>query len=62
MLILDSYVTHTKNLVATEMAREAGVVMVSLTIHRLQSLDVAVFGPCRKTSDNMASRRNINVA
>ena len=27
MLIFDSHVTHTKNLAATEMAREAGVVM-----------------------------------
>ena len=29
MLILDGHVTHTKNLVAIEMAREAGVVMVT---------------------------------
>ena len=29
MLILDSHVTHTKNLAATDMARDAGVVMVS---------------------------------
>ena len=47
MLIRDSHVTHTQNLAATEMAREAGVFMVSLpshTTHRLQSLDVAFFG------------------
>ena len=47
MLILDSHVTHTKNLAATEMAREAGVVMVSLpqdTTHILQPLDLAFFG------------------
>ena len=48
VLILDGHVTHTKNLVATEMAREAGVVMVSLPphmTHRLQPLDVAFFAP-----------------
>ena len=48
VLILDSHVTHTKNLAATEMAREAGVVMVSLpphTTHRFQPLDGAFFGP-----------------
>ena len=38
MFILDSYVTHTKNLVATKMAREAGVMKVSHTIHRLPPL------------------------
>ena len=30
VLILDSHVTHTKNLAATNTARDAGVVMVSL--------------------------------
>ena len=38
MLIFDSHVTHAKSLAATEMAREAGVFMVSLlpnTAHRL---------------------------
>ena len=42
VLILDSHVTHTKNLAATDMAQEAGVVMVSLpphTTHRFQPLD-----------------------
>ena len=46
MLILDSHVTHTKNLAATDMSREAGVVMVSLpphTTHRFQPLDGAFF-------------------
>ena len=55
MLILDSHVTHTKNLAATEMSREAGVVMVSLpphTTHRLQSLDVVFFGPFGKYCDD----------
>ena len=33
MFILDSHVTHTKNVAATDMAREAGVVMVSLPPH-----------------------------
>ena len=48
MLILDSHVTHTKNLAVTDMARKAGVVMVSLpphTTHRFQPLDGAFFGP-----------------
>ena len=47
MLILDSHVTHTKNLAAADMVREAGVVMVSLpphTTHRFQPLDWAFFG------------------
>ena len=55
MLILDSHVTHTKNLAATDMAVEAGVAMVSLpphTTHRLQPLDVAFFGPFGKYCDD----------
>ena len=51
MFILDSHVTHTKNLAATDMAREAGVVMVSLpphTTHRFQPLGGAFFGPFGK--------------
>ena len=50
----DSHVTHTNNLAATDMAREAGVVMVSLpphTIHRFQSLDGAFFGSFGKYYD-----------
>ena len=41
MFILDSHVTHTKNLAATDMALEAGVAMVSRpphTTHRFQPL------------------------
>ena len=44
MLILDSHVTHTKNLAATDIAREAGVATVSFpphTTHRFQPLDGA---------------------
>ena len=55
MLILDSHVTHTQNLAATEMAREAGVFMVSVpshTTHRLQSLDVAISGSFGKYYDD----------
>ena len=51
MLILDSHVTHTKNLAATDMTRKAGVVMVSLPpfmTHRFQPLDGAFFGPFGK--------------
>ena len=36
MFILDSYVTHTKNLLATNVAREAGVGLVSLPPHTTQ--------------------------
>ena len=43
MLILDSHVTHTKNMAATDMARKAGVVMVSLPPHRVQPLVGAFF-------------------
>ena len=53
MLILDSHVTHTKNLAATEMARDAGVVMFSHpphTTHRFQLWDVAFFGPFANTT------------
>ena len=35
VLILDSHVTHRKNLAATEMAREAGVVMFHFRHTRL---------------------------
>ena len=55
MLILDSHVTHTKNLAATEMDGEVGVVMVSLTphtTHRFQPLDGAFFGPFGKYYDD----------
>lgn len=48
LLILDGHVSHTHNLKALEMAREAGVIMLSLpshTTHRMQPLDVAFFRP-----------------
>ena len=48
VLVLDGHVTHTKNLAAIQLVRDAGVVMVSLpphTTHKLQPLDVAFFGP-----------------
>ena len=51
MFIVDSHVTHTKNLAATGMARAAGVVMISLpphTTHRFQLLDGAFFGSFSK--------------
>ena len=53
MVKLDCHVT--KNLAATEMAREVEVVVVLLpphTIHRLQPLDVAFFGPFGKYYDD----------
>ena len=55
MLILDSHVIHTKNLVAIDIAREAGVALVSLPSHttnRFQSLDGAFFGPFGKYYDD----------
>ena len=54
VFILDSHVNHTKNLAAADMAREAGVGMVSLpphTTHRFQPLDGAFFGPFGKCYD-----------
>ena len=72
MVIRDSHVTHTKNLAATEMAREAGVVMVDDSPSPAFGWDIfrTVWEilrcciedvddrTCRQTSDNMASRRN----
>ena len=55
MLILDSHVTHTQSLAATEIAREAGVVMVSLPLHmirRFQPFGGAFFGPFGKYYDD----------
>jgi len=55
VLILDGHVSHTKNLAALEMARSAGVVLVSLpphTTHRLQPLDVGFFGPLSRYYDD----------
>ena len=60
MLILDSHVTHTKNLAATDMTREPRVAMVSLppyTTHRFQPLDGAFFGPFRNDALKMWMRR-----
>lgn len=48
LLVVDGHVSHTQNLKALEMARNAGVVMLSLpshTTHRMQPLDVAFFRP-----------------
>lgn len=48
LLIVDGHVSHTHNLKALQMARDAGVVMLSLpshTTHRMQPLDVAFFRP-----------------
>jgi hypothetical protein len=44
--LLDGHSTHTKNLQALKMAREHGVILLSLpghTMHRLQPLDVSFF-------------------
>ena len=51
MLILDSHVTHTKNLAATDIAREAGAATVSFPphmTHRFQPLG----GPFGKNYDD----------
>ena len=63
MLILNSHVTHTKKLAATDMAREAGVVMVSLpphTTHRFQPLDGAFFGPFGNNALRMWMREHVD--
>ena len=55
MLVLDSHVTHTKNLAAPGMVREAAVVMVSIsphTTHRPQPLDGAFFWTVWKYYDD----------
>ena len=47
LLILDGHCSH-KSLEAIELARNSGIVMITLpphTTHRLQALDVSVFGP-----------------
>ena len=62
MLILDSHVTHTKNLATTDMAREAGVVMVSLPphmTHRFQPLDGSFFGPFGNDALRMWMREQV---
>ena len=53
-LILDGHVSHCRNLEAINLARSAGVKMISLpphTTHRLQPLDVTFFGPMGKFYD-----------
>lgn len=48
LLLLDGHSTHTKNIDALQIARENGIIMLSLpghTTHRLQPLDVAFFKP-----------------
>ena len=48
LLIMDGHCSHTRNLDAINLARDSGVIMLSLpphTTHRLQPLDVAFFRP-----------------
>lgn len=48
LLIMDGHYCHTKNLEAIQLAKNNGVVMISLpahTTHRLQPLDVSFFKP-----------------
>lgn len=48
LLLLDGHSTHSKNLEALEVARDAGVIMLQLpghTTHRLQPLDRSFFKP-----------------
>ncbi|XP_070529630.1 tigger transposable element-derived protein 1-like [Cardiocondyla obscurior] len=50
LLILDGHTTHTKNLEAINLAREYGIVMLSLpahTTHKLQPLDRSFFKPLK---------------
>ena len=50
LLVLDGHSSHTNNLEAIELARESGVIMLSLpahTTHRTQPLDVAFFRPLK---------------
>jgi len=48
LLILNGFVSHTENSTALQMAREAGIIMLSLpsnTTHCMQPLDIAFFRP-----------------
>jgi hypothetical protein len=48
LLLLDGHTSHSKNLAAIELARANGVIILQLpghTTHRLQPLDVSIFGP-----------------
>ncbi|KAK2579080.1 hypothetical protein KPH14_010929 [Odynerus spinipes] len=51
LLILDGHSRHTKNLDAINLARDYGIVMLSLpshTIHKLQPLDRSFFKPLKQ--------------
>ncbi|XP_030758190.1 uncharacterized protein LOC115883904 [Sitophilus oryzae] len=48
LLIMDGHTTHTKNLEAITLARENGIIMMSLpahTTHRMQPCDISFFKP-----------------
>jgi hypothetical protein len=48
LLLLDGHTSHSKNLAAIELTRANGVIILQLpghTTHRLQPLDVSIFGP-----------------
>ena len=50
LMVLDGHSSHTKHLEAIELARNSGVIMLSLpahTTHRTQPLDVAFFRPLK---------------
>lgn len=50
LLIMDGHSTHTKNIDAINLARDYGIVMLSLpphTTHKLQPLDVSFFKPLK---------------
>ena len=51
LLLLDGHTTHSMNLKAINLARENGIILLQLpahTTHRLQPLDVGIFGPLQK--------------
>ena len=48
ILLLDGHTSHTKSLQALELAQANGIILLQLpghTTHRLQPLDIGVFGP-----------------
>lgn len=60
LLIVDGHVSHTHNLKVLQMARDAGVVMLSLpshTTHRMQPLDMAFFRPLSTFYGQEADKR-----
>lgn len=65
ILLLDGHTTHTKNLDALNLARAKDVILLQLpghTTHRLQPVDVGVFGPMQIYYEQALDQRMTNNA